>query len=49
MTVLATKWPQIEQAFASVCKVLDEHPELWERPSRDAVTFPVDALRKKKD
>jgi hypothetical protein len=38
-----------EQAFDAVCKVIDEHPELWERPSRDAVTFAVDALWKKKD
>jgi hypothetical protein len=38
-----------EQAFDAVCKVIDEHPELWERPSREAVTFAVDALWKKKD
>jgi hypothetical protein len=37
-----------EQAFDAVCKVIDEHPELWERPSREAVTFAVDALWKKK-
>src|ERR1700761_4383887 len=33
-----------EQAFDAVCKVIDEHPELWQRPSREAVTFAVDAL-----
>jgi|SRR5579864_5162091 len=38
-----------EQAFDAVCKVIDEHPELWERPSRDAVSFAVDALWKRKD
>jgi hypothetical protein len=38
-----------EQAFGEVCKVVDEHPELWERPSRDAVTFAVNALWKRKD
>jgi hypothetical protein len=38
-----------EQAFDAVCKVVDEHPEFWERPSRDAVTFAVDALWKRKD
>jgi hypothetical protein len=38
-----------EQAFGEVCKVIDEHPELWERSSREAVTFAVDALWKKKD
>ena len=37
-----------EQAFGEVCKIVDEHPELWERPSRDAVTFAVDALWKKR-
>jgi hypothetical protein len=37
-----------EQAFDAVCKVIDEHPELWERPSRDAVTFAVNALWKKR-
>jgi hypothetical protein len=37
-----------EQPFDKVCKVIDEHPELWERPSREAVTFAVDALWKKK-
>ena len=38
-----------EQAFDQVCKVVDEHPELWERPSRDAVTFAVNSLWKRKD
>jgi hypothetical protein len=38
-----------EQAFDAVCKVIDAHPELWERPSRDAVTFAVNVLWKKKD
>jgi hypothetical protein len=38
-----------EQAFDAVCKVVDAHPELWERPSRDAVTFAVNALWKRKD
>ena len=37
-----------EQAFDAVCKVIDEHRELWERPSREAVTFAVNALWKKK-
>jgi hypothetical protein len=38
-----------EQAFGEVCKVVDAHPELWERPSREAVTFAVNELWKKKD
>ena len=38
-----------EQAFGEVCKIVDEHPELWERPSREAVTFAVDVLWKRKD
>jgi hypothetical protein len=38
-----------EQAFGEVCKVIDEHPELWNCPSRDAVTFAVNVLWKKKD
>jgi hypothetical protein len=38
-----------EQAFGEVCKVVDAHPELWDRPSREAVTFAVDALWKRKD
>ena len=38
-----------EQAFDAVCHVIDEHPELWNRPSRDAVLFAVDALWKRKD
>src|ERR1700734_1905005 len=38
-----------EQAFVAVCKVIDAHPELWSRPSRDAVTFAVNALWKRKD
>jgi hypothetical protein len=37
------------QAFDAVCKIVDEHPELWERPSREAVTFAVDVLWKRKD
>jgi hypothetical protein len=36
-----------EQAFVEVCKVIDEHPELWNRPSRDAVTFAVNVLWKR--
>jgi hypothetical protein len=36
-----------EQAFGEVCKVVDAHPELWNRPSRDAVNFAVDELWKK--
>jgi hypothetical protein len=38
-----------EQAFGEVCKVIDQHPELWDRPSREAVTFAINALWKKKD
>jgi hypothetical protein len=38
-----------EQAFAAVCMVIDVHPELWERPSREAVTFAVNVLWKQKD
>ena len=38
-----------EQAFDAVCHVIDEHPELWDRPSREAVTFAVDVLWKRKD
>jgi hypothetical protein len=38
-----------EQAFNAVCKVVDSHPELWERPSREAVGFAVDASWKRKD
>jgi|HubBroStandDraft_4_1064222.scaffolds.fasta_scaffold06988_1 hypothetical protein len=37
-----------EQAFREVCKVVDAHSELWNQPSRDAVTFAVDALWKRK-
>ena len=37
------------QAFDEVCKVADAHPELWDRPSREAVTYAVDALWKRKD
>lgn len=37
-----------EQAFDEVCEVVDNHPELWNRPSRDAVVFAVNALWKKK-
>ncbi|MGO9433279.1 MAG: hypothetical protein ACLP00_03170 [Terracidiphilus sp.] len=37
-----------EQAFGEVCKVVDAHPELWERPSREAVSFAVNALWKQK-
>lgn len=35
-----------EQAFGEVCEVIDEHPELWNRPSRDAITFAVNLLWK---
>jgi hypothetical protein len=38
-----------EQAFGEVCKVVDSHPELWNRPSREAVIFAVDALWKQKE
>jgi hypothetical protein len=38
-----------EQAFDAVCKVVDEHPELWSRPSREAVIFALDVLWKRKD
>ncbi len=38
-----------EQAFDAVCKVIDKHPELWERPSREAVAFAVGALWERKD
>jgi hypothetical protein len=38
-----------EQAFDAVCKIVDEHPELWDRPSRDVVTFAVNVLWKRKD
>src|SRR5260370_16240102 len=37
-----------EQAFSEVCKIVDEHPELWNRPSREAVTFAVNVLWKRK-
>jgi hypothetical protein len=37
-----------EQAFDAVCKVVDEHPELWSHPSREAVTFAVNVLWKQK-
>jgi hypothetical protein len=33
-----------EQAFGEVCKIVDEHPELWNRPSREAVTFAINVL-----
>jgi hypothetical protein len=35
------------EAFEEVCKVVDQHPGLWDRPSREAVTFAVDKLWKK--
>jgi hypothetical protein len=38
-----------EQAFGEVCKIVDSHPELWNRPSRQAVSFAVNALWKRKD
>jgi hypothetical protein len=37
-----------EQAFGEVCQVVDEHPELWSRPSREAVMFAVDELWQRK-
>ena len=37
-----------EQAFGEVCKVIDAHPELWGRPSREMITFAVNALWKQK-
>jgi hypothetical protein len=37
------------EAFEAVCKVVDEHPELWSQPSREAVIFALDALWKRKD
>ena len=33
-----------EQAFGEVCKIVDEHSELWNRPSREAVTFAINVL-----
>ena len=33
-----------DQAFDAVCKIVDAHPELWNRPSREAVVFAVDEL-----
>jgi|SRR5580658_6491628 hypothetical protein len=36
-----------EQAFGEVCTVVDSHPELWNRPSREAITFAVNALWKR--
>jgi hypothetical protein len=38
-----------EQAFDAVCVEIDKRPELWDRPSREAITFAVDALWKRKD
>jgi hypothetical protein len=38
-----------EQAFDAVCKVIDGHPELWERPSREAVTFALNELWRRKN
>jgi hypothetical protein len=38
-----------EQAFGEICKIVDSHPELWNRSSREAVVFAVDALWRKKD
>lgn len=38
-----------EQAFDAVCKVVDDHPELWSRPSREAVKFAVNVLWKRED
>lgn len=37
------------EAFDAVCKIVDEHPELWKRPSREAVTVAVDTLWKRKE
>jgi hypothetical protein len=38
------------QAFDAVCAEIDKRPELWERPSREAVIVAVDALwRRRKD
>jgi hypothetical protein len=37
------------EAFDAVCAEIDKHPELWSKPSRDAVTFAVDALWKRKE
>jgi hypothetical protein len=36
-----------EQAFDAVCKVVDQRPELWDRPSRQAVMFAVNELWRK--
>lgn len=36
-----------EQAFGEVCKIVDEHPELWSKPSREAVMFAVNELWRK--
>jgi hypothetical protein len=38
-----------EQAFGEVCKIVDEHPELWDQPSRDAVTFAANVLWNKRN
>lgn len=38
-----------EQAFDEVCNVIDHHPELWERPSREVVTFAVNVLWKRRE
>lgn len=35
-----------EQAFGEVRKLVDAHPELWERPSREAVTFAINVRAK---
>ncbi len=36
-----------EEAFGEVCKIVDEHPELWSKPSREAVMFAVNELWRK--
>ena len=38
-----------EMAFYDICGVIDQHPELWNKPSRDAITFAVVTLWKKKN
>ena len=38
-----------DKAFDAVCQIVDEHPELWSRPSRDAVLFAVNVRWKRKD
>ncbi|MGA2859952.1 MAG: hypothetical protein ABSE40_24040 [Candidatus Sulfotelmatobacter sp.] len=38
-----------EQAFMEVCGEIDRHPDLWDRPSREAIVFAVNSLWKNKN